>query len=144
LKKETASIVDPQIKKVFTGLFNLIEVLASENEKLTIENQPLKNEVNALKGEQGKPDVKPNNRNKKDIFSEQERKDDQPESKDDENKDASDSEAKNPKKKKRNRKPKLPNIKIDREHKCEIDKSTLPPDAIMVFLGRFFRSVWGF
>jgi regulator of replication initiation timing len=81
LKKETASIVEPQIKKVFTGLFNLIEELASENEKLTIENQQLKNEVNELKGEQGKPDVKPN-------------------------------------------------IKIDREHKCEIDKSTLPPDAI--------------
>jgi hypothetical protein len=83
LKADTASIVDPQIKKVFTGLFNLIEVLASENEKLTVEDQPLKNEVNALKGEQGKPDVKPNKRNKKDISSEQERKDDQPGSKDD-------------------------------------------------------------
>lgn len=130
LKADTASIVDPQIKKVFTGLFNLIEVLASENEKLTVENQPLKNEVNALKGEQGKPDVKPNKRNKKDISSEQERKDDQPGSNDDKDKDAGDSEANNPKKKKRDRQPKLPNIKIDREHKCVIDKSILPPDAI--------------
>ena len=130
LKAGTASIVEPQIKKVFTGLFNLIEVLASENEKLTVENQQLKNEVNELKGEQGNPDVKPNKRNKKDISSEQERKDDQPGSNDDKDKDAGDSEANHPKKKKRDRQPKLPNIKIDREHKCEIDKSILPPDAI--------------
>ena len=39
LKIETAPITDPQLQKVFTGLFNLVEVLASENEKLTIENQ---------------------------------------------------------------------------------------------------------
>jgi uncharacterized protein YdgA (DUF945 family) len=62
LKAETTSSTDPQIKKVFNGLFNLIEVLASENEKLTAENQQLKNKINVLKG---KPDVKPNNRNKK-------------------------------------------------------------------------------
>jgi regulator of replication initiation timing len=85
LKEETATISDPQIKKIFTGLFDLVELLASENEKLTVENQQLKNEVNELKGEQGKPDVKPN---------------------------------------KRNRKPKLPDININREHKCEIDQST--------------------
>lgn len=127
LKIETASITDPQLQKVFTGLFNLVEVLASENEKLTVENQLLKNEINELKGEQGKPNVKPNNRNKKDISSEQERKDDKPEPKGEDDKDSS---AQNPKKKKRNRKPKLLNIKIDREKKCEIDKSILPPDAI--------------
>lgn len=125
LKTETVSITDPQLKKVFTGLFNLVELLASENEKLTVENQLLKDEINELKGEQGKPDVKPNNRNKKDISSEQERKDDKPEPKDEDDKD---SKAQHPKKKKRNRKPKL--LNIDREEKCEIDKSTLPPDAI--------------
>lgn len=130
LKEETVSIADPQIKKIFTGLFNLVETLASENEKLTIENQQLKNEVNELKGEQGKPDVKPNKRNRKDISSEQERKDDRPESKDEEDKDQGSNEVRNPKKKTRNRKPKLPDIKIDREQKCEIDKSTLPRDAI--------------
>jgi len=122
LKIETASITDPKIKKIFTGLFNLVEALASENEKLTVENQQLKNEINALKGEQGKPDVKPNKRNKKNISSEQERKDDQPSPEGE--------AAQNPKKRKRNRKPKLPNIKIDREEQCELDQSTLPPDAI--------------
>jgi hypothetical protein len=127
LKAETTSSTDPQIKKVFNGLFNLIEVLASENEKITAENQQLKNKIHVLKGEQGKPDVKPNNRNKKNISSEKERKDDQTESKGEDDKD---SEAQNPKKRKRNRKPKLPDINIDREGKCEIDQSILPPDAI--------------
>jgi regulator of replication initiation timing len=76
LKIETASITDPHIKKIFAGLFSLVEVLSCENEKLTIENQQLKNEINVLKGEQGKPNIKPKNNNKKDISSEQERKDD--------------------------------------------------------------------
>ena len=125
LKTETASISDPQLKKVFAGLFNLVELLASENEKLSLENQLLKNEINELKGEQGKPNVKPNSRNKKDLSSEQERKDNKPEANDDEG-----SKAQNPETKKRNRKPKLPDIKIDRERKCEIDQSILPPDAI--------------
>ncbi|MFT5636758.1 MAG: hypothetical protein ACI89T_002227, partial [Cognaticolwellia sp.] len=35
LKAKTTSSTVPKIKKVFNGLFNLIEVLASENEKLT-------------------------------------------------------------------------------------------------------------
>jgi hypothetical protein len=122
LKEETATIGDPQIKKIFTGLFDLVELLASENEKLTVENQQLKNEVNELKGEQGKPDVKPNKRNATDISSEKERKDGKP---GDDGKASEDS-----RKKKRNRKPKLPDIKIDREHKCEIDQSTLPSDVI--------------
>jgi regulator of replication initiation timing len=122
LKEETATIGDPQIKKIFTGLFDLVELLASENEKLTVENQQLKNEVNELKGEQGKPDVKPNKRNATDISSEKERKDGKP---GDDGKASEDS-----RKKKRNRKPKLPDINIDREHKCEIDQSTLPSDVI--------------
>jgi hypothetical protein len=122
LKEETATISDPQIKKIFTRLFDLVELLASENEKLTVENQQLKNEVNELKGEQGKPDVKPNKRNATDISSEKERKDGKP---GDDGKASEDS-----RKKKRNRKPKLPDINIDREHKCEIDQSTLPSDVI--------------
>jgi hypothetical protein len=121
-KEETATISDPQIKKIFTGLFDLVELLASENEKLTIENQQLKNEVNELKGEQGKPDVKPNKRNATNISSEKGRKDGKP---GDDGKAPEDSS-----KKKRNRKPKLPDINIDREHKCEIDQSTLPSDMI--------------
>ena len=121
-KEASESVADPRIKNIFTGLFKLVEVLASDNEKLTTDNQQLKNEINKLKGEQGKPDIKPNNRNKKDISSERERKDDDNES--------GGGKQKNSHNKKRNRKPKLPNIKIDRKHKCEIDKSILPSDAI--------------
>jgi len=123
LKEETAFITEPHIKKIFASLLSLIEVLASENEKFTIENQQLKNEINELKGEQGKPNIKPKNNNKKDISSEQERKDD------DDNKPGN-GESQNPKKRKRNRQPKLTNIKIDRKQLCEIDKSILPSDAI--------------
>ena len=123
LKVETASITDPHIKNIFTGLFSQVEVLASENEKLTIENQQLKNKINVLQGEQGKPNIKPKNNNKKDISSEQERKDD------DDNQPGN-GEPQNPKKKKRNRQPKLPDIKIDRKQLCEIDKSILPSDAV--------------
>jgi regulator of replication initiation timing len=42
LKEETATINDPKIKNIFTRLFDIVELLASENEKLTIENQQLK------------------------------------------------------------------------------------------------------
>ena len=126
LKIETASTTDPKLKNVFTELFNLVELFASENEKLTVENQLLKNKINELKGEQGKPDVKPNNNNSnKDISSEKERKDDKPDPKGEDDKD---SKAQSSKNKKRNRKPKF--INIDRKEKCEIDKSILPSDVI--------------
>ncbi len=124
IKIETGTITEPQIKKVFTEFFNLVEVLACENEKFAVENQQLKNEVNRFKGEQGKPDIKPNYFNKADISSEQERKGSKAENKNENGK------TQNPKKKKRNRPPKLPDIKIDREERCKIDKSTLPADAI--------------
>jgi hypothetical protein len=126
LKAETTSSTDPQIKKVFNGLFNLIEVLASENEKLTAENQQLKNKIHVLKGEQENRTLSLITEIKK-ISSEKERKDDQTESKSEDDKN---SEAQNPKKRKRNRKPKLPDINIEREEKCEIDQSILPPDAV--------------
>jgi hypothetical protein len=125
LKEETATIGDPKIKKIFTRLFYIVELLASENEKLTVENQQLKNEVNELKGEQGKPDVKPNKRKAIDISSEQERKKVKPGGNGEDDKTSGDNSTK-----KRNRKPKLPDINVDREHKCEIDQSTLPSDVI--------------
>ena len=41
-------------------LYNLVEDLASDNTRLREENQTLKDEINRLKGEQGKPEFKPN------------------------------------------------------------------------------------
>lgn len=58
----TATIQDPQIKSAFTLLFNVIEELNSKNKTLIEENQRLRDEVNRLKGEHGKPDIKSNNR----------------------------------------------------------------------------------
>jgi hypothetical protein len=52
-----------------------VEDVLSDNTRLRKENQALKDEINKLKGEQGKPDIKPNNKNDGDISSEQERKD---------------------------------------------------------------------
>ena len=115
LHTETASLSDPKTKDIFNGLLNLIDRLFSESESLREENQQLKDEVNGLKGEQGKPTIKANTQ-QSDHSSEQERT-----GKDDSNKGT--------KKNQRQRKPKLANVKIDREQKCSIDKSILPEDA---------------
>lgn len=117
LKLNTATITDPQTKTIFNGLLNLIEKQYTENEHLKEENQKLKNEINHLKGEQGKPDIKKKNRNDGNIdySSEKERKDNIDE---------------NEKKKGRNREAKLPKVTIDREVICQIDKETLPKDIV--------------
>ena len=69
LEKETSAlydlskqIKDPQIKEIFDGLFNIIEELSTHNNTLEKDNQKLRDEINRLKGEQGKPNIKPNTR----------------------------------------------------------------------------------
>jgi len=68
-------IEDKKTKQIVSVLYNLVEDVFSDNTRLREENQALKDEINKLKGEQGKPDIKPNNKNDGDISSEQERKD---------------------------------------------------------------------
>lgn len=102
------SLSDENIKAAFIFLFNIIEDLSLDNQRLREEAQRLRDENNRLKGEQGKPKIRPNV--KKDISSEQERK-----------KEKQTSRGKRGKKKDK--------IKIDREEKCRIDKTSLPPDA---------------
>ena len=115
LQSETASLSDPKTKDLFTGLFNLIDQLYSYNEALREKNQHLKDEINCLKGEQGKPDIKKNTQ-QTDHSSEQERKE-------------SGEPGQTTEKKKRQRKSKLVHVKIDREQICPIDKSILPEDV---------------
>lgn len=111
LKHINFATLKNEFKSALFSLINLIEQLSSENRQLKDEIQQLRDENNRLKGEQGKPEIKPNSKNKKDVSSEKERKQ---------------KTAKN----KRKRKSKLNKIAIDRTEKCYIDKSTLPKDAI--------------
>ena len=66
---------DEKSREILFVLYNLIEDIFSDNTKLRKENQTLKDEINNLKGEQGKPLIKPCRREKDgNISSEDERK----------------------------------------------------------------------
>ncbi len=104
-------IHDEQLSKAFRLLLQLIEELSEHVEKLTAENQKLRDEISLMKGEQPKPDIKPSRKRPgEDISSEDERK------------------TRNPPKDKKS-KTKKPKIKIDRVEICEVDKDILPDDA---------------
>ena len=127
--QEIAQMESSAAQDIVKKLFNLIERLASDKSSLETELQQLRDEVNRLNGEQGKPDIKPNKNNNKDgdISSEKERK--KAES-DAEKETYNNTDNTNSKKKKRHRKPKLPKINIDQELKCPLDKTGLPDDLI--------------
>ena len=101
--------VDNKTKETILSLLNIIEAQAKEINELRAQLQNLRDEINRLKGEQGKPDIKPNKKNKEhnDVSSEKERKKNKPW-----------------KKRKKNQ-----NIKIDDTRKCRVDKDKLPDDA---------------
>ena len=88
-------------------LLNLIETLHQEILELKRQNQELRDENNRLKGEQGKPTIKPNKKNPGQYSSEKERK--------------------KPKKRKKRRK--KDRIKTHKTQICSLDKSLLPKDA---------------
>jgi len=75
IQNKIENIEDKKTKEILSVLYNLVEDVLSDNTRLREENQALKYEINKLKGEQGKPDIKPNNKNDGDISSEQKRKD---------------------------------------------------------------------
>lgn len=103
------SIQDEKIKETIHGLFNLIEEQAANIRQQQEEIQRLRDENNRLKGEQGKPPIKPSKKNdNQDISSEKERKQDHHKGQKGAKKDE---------------------IKIDRAQVCEVDKKKLPPDA---------------
>jgi hypothetical protein len=104
-------VKDEKIRETFLLLFHLIEELSSENRTLKQENQCLRDELNHLKGEQGKPDIKANKKSLQDtISSEQERKG-----------------AVRPARKRGTKKA---NIIITRTKVCRVAPEILPPDAI--------------
>ena len=89
-------------------MLNFIEQLSSSLREARAENQRLRDEVNRLKGEQGKPKIKGGVETPKDHSSEKERH----------------------KARKRQEKKKKVNIVIDREEVVRVDQSILPGDAI--------------
>ncbi|MES0447784.1 MAG: hypothetical protein ABUJ92_14725, partial [Desulfobacterales bacterium] len=88
-------------------LLNLVETLSQENRELKRQIQELRDENNRLKGEQGKPKVKPSKKNPGQYSSEKERK----------------------KPKKRKKRSKKDRIKTHDNRICYVDKSLLPKDA---------------
>lgn len=110
LKIDIEGISDKNIKEGILLLFNLIEELSSTIRELHEENQRLRDEVSRLKGEQPKPNIKANKQEKRDISSEDERKE-------------ADSHPK------RARESKIEKIKINRTQICKVDRNILPKDA---------------
>src|SRR3990167_7805469 len=115
------SIADQNTRIIVRHLLNIIEMQAGEIVKLKKENQKLHDEVNHLKGEQGKPTIRKQSKKSSDISSEAERKK------------RNQAKAKRKKAKNKNKN----KLTIHETQKCEIDKSQLPSDA--VFKG--FQSV---
>jgi hypothetical protein len=106
---DLSAIQDEQAREGIIGLLNLVEELSQTIQALQIENQRLKDENNRLKGEQGQPPVKPNRPPAPTNYSsEKERKQKQP----------------------RKRRRKRDTIQIDREVTLEVDRASLPPDAV--------------
>src|SRR5438552_2780482 len=56
---DLGGIADERVRTGFALLLNLVEELRQENLALRAENQGLRDEVARLKGEQGKPDIRP-------------------------------------------------------------------------------------
>lgn len=96
-------------RQAIVMLLNLVETLKTENQELRELVQRLRDENNHLKGEQGKPHIKPNakKRASSDHSSEQERR--QP--------------------KEWKKQPKLDKIKINRTEELDVDPERLPADA---------------
>ena len=97
-------------RKALVLILNLVEEQQQEILKLRAENQDLKDEINRLKGEQGKPDVKANKK-PTNISSEKERRIGRKKAK---------------RKKRRSNK----QISIDQEETLAVPKALLPADAV--------------
>ena len=88
-------------------LLNLVETLSQENQDLKRQNQELRDEINRLKGEQGKPKIRPRTNPSKNCSSENERKEP----------------------KERNKTTKKDRIQTHERRICHVDRAILPKDA---------------
>ena len=108
-KLDLKAIQDENARELIRQLLNLVEKLSADLGDAQVEIQRLRDEVNRLKGEQGKPKIKGNTPKPlpTDHSSENERH----------------------KSRQRHKKSKKAEIQIDREQVVEVDPSVLPKDA---------------
>jgi hypothetical protein len=115
LLKEVSPDVDEnkndRIASVLNKLINAIETLTEQNVQSQEEIQKLKDEINRLKGEDEKPNIRPQTKDSTNHSSEKERK------------------KREPKKKRKPKRKKKETVKVNRQVTCEIDKNSLPDDA---------------
>lgn len=106
---DLSAILEEKTRELVKGLLNFIEQLSRNLREARAEIQRLRDEVNCLKGEQGKPEIKANVvEAAKNHSSEKERR----------------------KPRKRQGKKKTANIVIDREEVVKVDQAILPADAV--------------
>ncbi len=74
LQARIERIGDPTLRTMMSDVFNLFEDMMADNAALRQERQRLRDEVNRLKGEQGKPEIRPTRKTPSKLSSEQERK----------------------------------------------------------------------
>jgi hypothetical protein len=100
---ELTAIQEENARELVKRLLNMVEQLSREVRELRMENQRLRDEVNWLKGEQGKPDIKGNKASlpKADHSSEPER----------------------------HKKSKKVEVRIDRKEILKVDAKQIPADA---------------
>lgn len=109
------AIADPHVAAVQRTLFGLVEVLVEANAAQGKTIQQLKDEVNRLKGEQGKPNIRKQTTGADVIAPKHSSEADR--------KKRADQKPRAKKTKKKN------TVKIDRRVDCDVDKDSLPPDA---------------
>jgi hypothetical protein len=102
-------IENEQYAKAFNSLFAIVEILSKENIAQKEQIQMLRDEINLLKGEQTKPNIR-GSKKKDDISSEQERNQRKPH-------------------KNRESNSRIDKIEIHQTETCKVDRSTLPEDA---------------
>jgi hypothetical protein len=110
LEKIDFSMIDNAIKTALLALINLVEATTAQLNDANREIQRLRDEINRMKGEQGKPRINPGTAKNQDISSEKERQRPQ-------------------KVNTNNNEKKSARIKIDDTLNCPVDRNILPEDA---------------
>jgi hypothetical protein len=103
---DPSTIEDESLRQVVRSLMNLVESLSAKVGEQAQEIQRLRDEINRLKGEQGKPRIRPNQATT-DLSSEKERRQSRP----------------------HHKSSKQAHICIDREVEVKMDQKRLPADA---------------